>query len=388
MSAVDDLLLELLDHPTDDEYLVYADAATTAGDPRGELIILQHALANHELTAEQRAELTARERELLDTHDELFAGLKPVFPEGRGLVWHNGFVRSARVDNCGLSQASRTIDHGLEIDEALEALLAHPSAVLVEELLLATDTADGTSLWTREQAPHAFGHAELSLIDRYRPYRLRRLVLNDRNSETDPEDPSYYDISWYKIAGMGPLSRGAPGLEDLVLIAGDFLDLEDLELPNLRSLAIRTGGLRRSRYDALLSRLHPSIERLELWFGREDYGADIAPDHLKPILDGVAFPNLHTLNLMNAEFTDELCEVLAYTKILPQLRSISLAMGCLSARGVAHLVRSRDAFAHLTSLDVSLSLLDRTAQERIQKALPQTRIGLQRGNRRYAMIGE
>src|SRR5690242_8757137 len=53
VSRVDDLLLELLDHPTDDDYLVYADAAALAGDPRGELIIIQHALANHPLSDEQ-----------------------------------------------------------------------------------------------------------------------------------------------------------------------------------------------------------------------------------------------------------------------------------------------------------------------------------------------
>jgi len=39
MAALDDLLLELMDAPTDDDFLVYADAASMLGDPRGELVI-------------------------------------------------------------------------------------------------------------------------------------------------------------------------------------------------------------------------------------------------------------------------------------------------------------------------------------------------------------
>jgi hypothetical protein len=93
---------------------------------------------------------------------------------------------------------------------------------------------------------------------------------------------------------------------------------------------------------------------------------------------------------MNAEFTDELCEVLAYTKILPQLTGLSLAMGCMSSRGVAHVVRNADAYAHLGELDASTSMLDKSSQKRLCDALPRARVAKQRGDRhaRYALVGE
>lgn len=388
MSRLDDLLLELMDRPTDDDYLVYADAASMAGDPRGELIILQHALANHLLTDAQRAELRARELELLEEHDALWGfEMRSVFHEG--IAWHNGFIRSARVDECGLSQDSRTIDHEFSITEALELLLDHPSSLLLEDLVLATDRASG---WSAADNDHsAVGVRELALIDRYRPYRLRSLTINDRWSEHVTGDkPSCYDISWYTVAGMGALSRGAPDLAELTLYAGDFLDLEELALPRLRSLAIRSGGLKRVRLAALTDRVWPSVERLELWFGRERYGADIDVPDLQRILDGTAFPNLRWLGLMNAELTDELCAELHRAPVLPQLEGLSLAMGCLSSSGAPHLIAHSDAYRHLREFDLSKQLLDERSLESLGRVFPQARLTAQRGNRhyRYAMVGE
>lgn len=391
MSRLDDLLLELLEHPTDDAYLVYADAASLAGDPRGELIAIQHALATHVLADDQRAELRARELDLLDDHVELWGpAMRDVFVEG--ITWRNGFVRSARVDECHLLQTTRTIDHAYSVAEALERLLAHPSALLLEELTLATDHSEGFTATEPIHRTTAFGARELALIERYRPYRLRRLTLNDRWSDhaTDPDEPSCYDISWYKVAGMGALSRGAPDLAELVLYAGDFVDLDELELPRLRSLALRTGGLRRSRLAALLDRPRPSIERLELWFGRPHYGADVALADLRPILDGTAFPNLTWLGLMNAELTDELCAELHRAPILARLEGLSLAMGCLSPDGAPHLIAHADAYRHLRELDLSKQLLDARSLEALAGMLPQARLAAQRGTRayRYAMVGE
>ncbi len=204
-------------------------------DPRGELITIQHALANHLLDDSQRAELRAREFEVLEDHDVLWGfDMRSVFHEG--IEWHNGFIRSARVDECGFSQDSRTIDHEFSITEALELLLDHPSSLLIEDLVLATDRATGWS--SRDNDHSAVGVRELALIERYRPYRLRSLTINDRWSTHGTGDkPSCYDISWYTVAGMDSLSRGAPDLAELTLYAGDFLDLEELELPRLRSLA-------------------------------------------------------------------------------------------------------------------------------------------------------
>src|SRR5205814_425102 len=122
-------------------------------------------------------------------------------------------------------------------------------------------------------------------------------------------------------------------------------------------------------------------ERLELWFGRPHYGGDVDVTDLRDILDGSLFPNLRWLGLMNAEFTDELCEVLGSARIVPQLEGLSLALGCLSNAGMRHIIGRAGAYAHLQVFDVGANLLDRASQRALENAFPRIRIGKQRGDR-------
>src|SRR5205814_494666 len=126
-----------------------------------------------------------------------------------------------------------TLEHEIDPCRALEVILPHPSAALVHEIILGTDDANGTTDLPRGRISEEFGWSELDVIASNRPYTLRKLTLNDRWETEDADDPHYYDISWFKLAGMKSLSKGVPDLEHLTLISGDFLDLEDLDLPKL-----------------------------------------------------------------------------------------------------------------------------------------------------------
>lgn len=96
-------------------YLVYADWLQTQGDPRGELISIHHAIAEHEahtdstdkLFSERRQQLRRAELTLLHQYKEHFYGqrlarLRSV--EGQrfyhdlfGLVWYYGFIQGAAM---------------------------------------------------------------------------------------------------------------------------------------------------------------------------------------------------------------------------------------------------------------------------------------------------
>jgi uncharacterized protein (TIGR02996 family) len=95
-------------------FLIYADALSERGHPRGELIMLHHQGA------------TTQAEALLRTHDlELTGGLGSLAPEAVTLIWERGFVRTAsvRLDNAG------------QLDVVL-AFLATDSARLLESLEL------------------------------------------------------------------------------------------------------------------------------------------------------------------------------------------------------------------------------------------------------------
>jgi uncharacterized protein (TIGR02996 family) len=82
--GLSELLADVLAHPDDDApRLVYADALTQAGDPRGELIAVQCAIAG----GDHRPELARREIELLRDHGDAFALGDDIVCE-----FHRGFV--------------------------------------------------------------------------------------------------------------------------------------------------------------------------------------------------------------------------------------------------------------------------------------------------------
>lgn len=96
-------------------YLVYADWLQQHGEPRGELIVVQHALA----AAPRDAALRARQAALFEEHGELLLGPLALVVDAR-VDWHCGFVRALDL---GIVMSART-----ELFVPLLAsLFAHPS---------------------------------------------------------------------------------------------------------------------------------------------------------------------------------------------------------------------------------------------------------------------
>jgi len=106
-----------LDGPDGDEVaLVFADWLQGVGDPRGELINVQHALET--ATGDERARLAESEKRILSTHK------KRLLVDGfvATLVWRRGFVRRLQLNERSLSSS------------ALPRVATHPSFRLVTEL--------------------------------------------------------------------------------------------------------------------------------------------------------------------------------------------------------------------------------------------------------------
>jgi uncharacterized protein (TIGR02996 family) len=87
-SSVDELFARVLESPDDDgARLVYADALQEAGDPRGELIVLQFQKLSRKLTPEE----AKHEKKLLHDHFARYFGeLAPVVEEER-TIFEKGF---------------------------------------------------------------------------------------------------------------------------------------------------------------------------------------------------------------------------------------------------------------------------------------------------------
>jgi uncharacterized protein (TIGR02996 family) len=371
-------------------YLVYADWLQQRGSPRGELIALQDAIARLPAGRSRApldttrpvvglepwpgppvggAELLARERQLLEEHHDLL--LRKITAtvamahnrDAIQLVWHRGFIRAAR-----LSYGGEPIDRVAPI----AALLSHPSARFLRSLTLGEINDDG------------YHDQVIEAIATHAPPTLRYLHIGDFHIG-EPE------ISWMYVGDLTPIARAAPQLDTLIVQGAD-IRFEPLELPELRHLELRTGGLPGPTARALAASTLRSLETLIIWFGHSGYGATATFDDIRPILAGTGLPAVRHLALQNAEFTDDIAAALATAAIVPQLRVLDLSMGTLSDIGATELAAA--PLGHLERLDLHDNYLSEEGEE-IVVDLAGVTIGTQREpydwdetQRRYASVGE
>src|SRR5262249_31891500 len=120
--------------------LVYADWLQSAGDPRGELIVVQHGLSSDPT----KKDLKKREAEILEKHAASLLGPLRKFAttaDGEAeaaFTWSLGFIKTARFAWDYYANDDQEVD----LAEATAALIAHPSGRFVESITLGINRAD------------------------------------------------------------------------------------------------------------------------------------------------------------------------------------------------------------------------------------------------------
>ena len=380
-AASPDLEAQIRKNPDDDDaYLVYADWLQAQGDPRGELITVQHRLA----ASPKDKALKKAETDLLKAYGEHFlpkkfaemmgAKKERYLNDGRCEVsWRNGFVRGARVGR------ENEDDSPYPLQELVTELLGHPSAKFLRELTIG-------SLGIYDE--YDFGVVVKAII-KAKPAGVRTLFLADYSSE-------YSELSWSHLGDLSKLWEAMPALEELTLRSGS-MKLGAISLPQLRSLKIITGGLDKKNVQAICAAKWPSLESLHLYFGTDNYGGNCSIKDVAPILEGTSFPKVKHLGLMNSELTDKICAALPGAKILARLETLDLSLGTMSDAGAAALAENRAAFKKLKKLDVSQNFLTKKGVAQIKDLCGDVTAGSQKepydwgendDENRYVSVGE
>ncbi|AEM82087.1 hypothetical protein Strvi_2363 [Streptomyces violaceusniger Tu 4113] len=167
---------------------------------------------------------------------------------------------------------------------------------------------------------------------------------------------------------LAPLLEAFPGLRELVVRGGEGLDFPVTGHAGLRALRIESGGLPPEAAENIAAADLPSLERLELWLGDEDYGGGTTVEQLAPLLAGERKPALRHLGLQNSPIQDEMAAALASAPVVPRLTSLSLSMGTLSDAGAEALLHGQP-LTHLHELDLSHHFLSDAMMLRIWTAL-------------------
>ncbi|MGC4121748.1 MAG: WGR domain-containing protein [Myxococcales bacterium] len=320
-----------------DNYLVYADWLQSQNDPRGELIVLhQRAETDKAMNAKAKAFLEKNKKAFLGTFAE-------ETPEEFELEWRLGFIRKAVIawpafedDGVDSRTAARQFKQFLELT----------SAKFIEELELGPVPG--------EDMMNLGGLTEA--IDKKKLPTLRKLYLGHIGD---------WDISGTETDM--PECAAIANLQSLTLRGGHIGLPKQIDLPELREFTVETGGLDKASLKAIVNAKWPKLEKLSIWFGDKNYGAEGTLKDIQPILDGRGLPNLKHLGIMNCGFVNEAVEALIDSKLLPQLTSLDLSMGNLSDATVEKMVAAKDQFAHLQLLDVSDSALTDAGIQGVKK---------------------
>lgn len=293
---------------------------------------------------------------------QLARDLQTVATPGRGLEALSAELKALLEPGClklevedGNFASVRVMDvwdnEGMKPVETMRRLLALPEAKELREIVLGLAEADGGADYSElvktvaESGPHT---------------GVKEMVVGDFTGDE-------CEISWATLSDISSLYEALPNLEKLRTHGGK-LGLGKLEHPTLKELVIETGGLPREAVDAIGNAKLPSVEKLEVWFGAEEYGAGGSAEQLRPLLSGDGCPRLKDLGLMNAEFQNDIVKELVGSSLLGKLEDLNLSLGTMTDEGAQLILDNAHKFGHLKSLNLDENYLSEGMCARLHDA--------------------
>ncbi|KIF71323.1 cytoplasmic protein [Streptomyces sp. AcH 505] len=176
------------------------------------------------------------------------------------------------------------------------------------------------------------------------------------------------EISWINQTLVTPLLDAFPALREFGVRGGQDLRFPPVKHEQLRSLTIETGGLDVEVVRGVGASEFPALERLDLWLGVDDYGANAEIADLAPFLSGARLPALRHLGLRNSQLQDEIATALAGAPVVANLETLDLSMGTLGDEGAEALLGGQP-LTHLKRLDLNHNYLGETMRQRIVSTL-------------------
>ena len=316
-------------------YLVYADWLQGKGSKFGEMIVFANRKKQKQATA-------------------IAAKVCTLPPKMGTVTWQSGFWNTIHLQN------DLEWMEGFDILRFVRGVFGSPLCAVLEELKLGILQWDNSeqSVVLAEAGKHAWAKD------------LLRLRIGDvGDADVDMDHHSVGDVG--KV-----ITKNFPNLESLFMRSGEdygsnsAFGIAGLDLPKLKELTIQTCALSRKRMKSLTAAKLPALDKLELWFGSRERGANATLADVMPVWDGKLFPRLRHLGLCNSELVLDVIRLLPEGKLAKQLVSLDLSKGTLGDDGVPELVESAKKFPALETLCVDDSWISPAGVRALKKGFP------------------
>ncbi|GGD66428.1 STM4015 family protein [Paenibacillus nasutitermitis] len=241
-----------------------------------------------------------------------------------------------------MSEVKLSIDYdqyeaGQKMEDLIEKLAESPESQELASLII------GEWGGAYENDSSAIVNTLVRLNERFPA--LRKLFIGDMSFDE-------CEVSWIMQSNISPVLDAYPELTSLTIKGSTDLQLDPIRHDKLEELVIICGGLGKTVLASIKNCQFPSLSRLELYLGVEDYGFDGGIGDVLPLMDAGRFPKLTYLGLKNSEIQDDIAIAAANSPILDQLHTLDLSMGTLTDTGAEALMNS-DRVKKLQKLDLS-----------------------------------
>lgn len=319
----------------DEAWLVYGDWLQTQNDPRGEIIVLNHAKktkAIQEQIQQLQSHYLAWVGNSLAKYF-LYQGLQHETKDNYilNLKWNNGFIQQATIE----------VEH--ENGWSLKAF-----ADLTYQLLISPAAKFMQFLHIRDwnYYPARIDPEEHHTSSNYH-YSKSEILVNTLEKHSHPS-LRYLKINLpsCKLYNINYLNINFPRLTHAELQAQD-LSLH-LHHEQLTHLSLQTNSYPSKIYKALIDIKLPLLQELSIFWYQEEIHANFTEDYhfLIKLLNG-ACPNLCYLHLHGMVSTMKIIDLLTKASITPQLKIIDLSFNDLKDHDIENVKKIAPSLQHL-----------------------------------------
>ena len=174
------------------------------------------------------------------------------------------------------------------------------------------------------------------------------------------------EVSWIMQGDYSQIWKAMPQLKELTIKGSMDLTLGEIAHENLESLTIICGGLGADVIKEIEKAKLPSLKKLLLYIGVEDYGFDGDAGTIKELLENSDFSNLTYLGIVDSEIQDELAQVVLECKYIHQIDTLDLSCGTLTDKGGSMLLEKLPELPNIRKLDVHHHYLSGEMMKKIE----------------------
>lgn len=165
------------------------------------------------------------------------------------------------------------------------------------------------------------------------------------------------EVSWIIQGDYSKLWDAMPQLESITIKGSTDLTLGLKSHNKLQSLEIICGGLPKEIIKEVQEAVLPSLKKLLLYIGVEDYGFDGDIQTIRDLLAESDFSGLTYLGITDSEIQDEITRAVLDSKYISQISTLDLSYGSLTDKGGAMLLEELPNYSGVKKLNLEYHFL-------------------------------